>query len=238
MNDRYTDGRYLALNSSWHEEDANWKADQVVKAIRSCGLPTRSMCDIGCGTGGVISSLSLKLSGCDHFVGVDPSGEAIRLGQRHATSVELRQSEASQIGEHFDVALALDVLEHVPDYFGFLSAIRPVADSFVFHIPLDLNAQMAARNLPALMRETIGHLHYFSKDTALATLGDAGYEVIEWFYTAAGLEAPSLTFRAKLARLPRSLLFRIAPDTAVRTVGGFALMVVARPVPRPGPASG
>jgi len=35
------------------------------------------------------------------------------------------------------------------------------------------------------------HLHYFSKETALRTLEDAGYEVLDYFYTPRSVELGS-----------------------------------------------
>ena len=71
----------------------------------------------------------------------------------------------------YDVVLCIDVFEHIEDYFSFLRGIREKGKAFIFHIPLDMNVQMVWRSSPILMvRSTVGHLHYFSKETALATL--------------------------------------------------------------------
>ena len=75
-------------------------------------------------------------------------------------------------------------------------------------------------------RARIGHLHYFNKDTALASLQDTGYQIVDWFYTPSGDRNPS--FKAKLARWPRRLLSRLSPDFAVRLLGGQSLLVLTR----------
>jgi len=57
------------------------------------------------------------------------------------------------------------------------------------------------------------HLHYFSKETALRTLEDAGYEVLDYFYTPRSVE---LWFGARPAasETPRKLLSTIHKDLA------------------------
>jgi hypothetical protein len=128
----------------------------------------------------------------------------------------------------FDVLLCMDVIEHVPDYIGFLKNLRSKANLKIFHIPLDLSALSVFRGWPVLRaRETVGHVQYFFKDTALATLADAGYEVLDWFYTSGAIDRPQ-TFKAKIIRGPRRLLFRANPDFAVRVLGGYSMLVMAR----------
>jgi len=76
-------------------------------------------------------------------------------------------------------------------------------------------------------RELWGHLHYFTKETALETLKHVGYEVLDYFYTPRGIELATEAVH-KLALLPRMICFRIHQDLAVRTLGGYGLLVLAR----------
>lgn len=77
------------------------------------------------------------------------------------------------------------------------------------------------------LRESVGHLHYFFKDSVLATLKDCGYVVLDYKYTASRLELPNQAFSSQLMRLPRRLLYSVNPDFAVRMLGGYSLMVLA-----------
>jgi hypothetical protein len=129
----------------------------------------------------------------------------------------------------FELLLVLDVFEHVEDCFGFLRALKSRGRDKIFHIPLDLSVQTVFRQNGLLhTREIYGHLHYYTKELALRTLRDAGYEVIDHFYTRRALEIPTKELRRKLLQLPRKLLFDINPDFAARTLGGFGLLVLAR----------
>ncbi len=65
------------------------------------------------------------------------------------------------------------------------------------------------------------------KDTTIAALLDTGYEVIDYFYTRAALDAVS-SFRAKLAWLPRKILYSMSKDACARILGGFPLLILAK----------
>jgi hypothetical protein len=77
-------------------------------------------------------------------------------------------------------------------------------------------------------RKSVGHLHYFFKETAIETLQDCGYEIIDYLYTPRRLELPDLPLSAQLLKFPRKLLFNINADFAVRTLGGYSLLVLTR----------
>jgi len=74
----------------------------------------------------------------------------------------------------------------------------------------------------------VGHLHYFSKDTALAVLQETGFRIVGHRYTPSGIERPKST-RSRIAALPRRLAFKINPDLAVRVLGGYSLLVLVSP---------
>jgi hypothetical protein len=129
----------------------------------------------------------------------------------------------------FDVALALDVLEHVEDYLGFLRGLKRKAAHTVLHIPLDLCVQWALLSRPFLhVRSSVGHLHYLNKDTAFATLKDTGFEVVDWFYTGVVTEFPSRDWKGEVMRRARQALFSVHRDLTVRILGGYSMLVLAR----------
>ncbi|HTE44863.1 MAG TPA: hypothetical protein VK636_06435, partial [Gemmatimonadaceae bacterium] len=128
----------------------------------------------------------------------------------------------------FDLLLCMDVFEHVEDYMGFLRKLKQKATYKLFHIPLDMSVQTVLRSTPIVeARSRVGHLHYFSKETALLTLQDTGYEIVDWFYTPAGTERAT-TFGAKIAKLPRQVFSIVNADLAVRVLGGYSLLALAR----------
>jgi hypothetical protein len=98
----------------------------------------------------------------------------------------------------------------------------------LFHIPLDLSVLSVARRGKLLaMRRRVGHIHYFTKDLALALLADTGYRVLDHFYTSGSTELGGLGWKSRLLKWPREALFAIHPDAAVRIFGGYSLLVLA-----------
>jgi hypothetical protein len=113
--------------------------------------------------------------------------------------------------------------------FWFLRRLRARGRQFVFHVPLDLSAQAIMRGTPIRKaRAEVGHLHYFTKDTALATLDSTGYSVEDWSYTYGSLDLPDRSLWQRVARVPRRIGLALAPDLTVRTLGGCSLLVLAR----------
>jgi len=71
--------------------------------------------------------------------------------------------------------MAMDVFEHVEDYLGFIRRLQPLAEWKIFHIPLDLSVVSVARPTYFKMAyEQVGHLHCSTRETALASLEQAG----------------------------------------------------------------
>ena len=131
--------------------------------------------------------------------------------------------------EYFDIAMAIDVFEHVEDHFGFLRKLKEKAEYKIFHIPLDLSVQSVLRSAPIInFRKSLGHIHYFTKETALETLKDTGYEIVDYFYTASSFEVSNRGWKGDLLRIPRKLVFAVNKDLTVRILGGYSLLVLAK----------
>jgi hypothetical protein len=127
----------------------------------------------------------------------------------------------------FDLLLMLDIFEHVEDYMGLVRSVRSKAKQKMFHIPLDLSVQAVMRRNGLLRRrDNHAHLHYFTKETALRTLTDVGYTIVDYFYTPRCIELGHL-FVQRIARIPRQLSYAVLPDLTVRVLGGYSLMVLA-----------
>jgi SAM-dependent methyltransferase len=230
MNDeRYLHGAYLGNNPTWHAEDSAFKAGELQALLRRSSLRPARVLDVGCGAGEVLRHLQTQLDKSAQLVGYDISPQAIeRAKSLGGERIQFHCGDATtEAATDFDLVLVFDVFEHVEDYFGFLRRVGRLGTHTVFHIPLELTASAALRGAPLMhARKTVGHLHHFSRDTALATLSDCGYRIIEATYTP-GAFATAHHLRTRLANVPRRGLFRIAPDLTVRLLGGFSLMVLA-----------
>jgi hypothetical protein len=123
----------------------------------------------------------------------------------------------------------LDVFEHVPNYMEFLEKSKNLAKHKIFHIPLDLHVSSVLRNSFMRERYTIGHIHYFTADSALATLCDTGYVIKDYFYTNSAIElfTKHPTIKKAVANIPRAVLSVFSVRLTARLLGGYSLMVLA-----------
>jgi cyclopropane fatty-acyl-phospholipid synthase-like methyltransferase len=227
----YDDGTYLSNNPSWHEEDSPWKATQITKIINKNDINLQTICEIGCGAGEILNCLANKFNKKVILSGYEISPQAFEIcktKQRQNLKFFL-QDFFSEDTPMFDVLMAIDVFEHIENYFDFLRKFKNKGKYKIFHIPLDLSAQSILRTTPILKaRETAGHIHYFTKETALAALTDTGYEIVDCFYTNSAIDLPNRGWKANLLKLPRKIFFAINQDLAVRVLGGFSLLVLTR----------
>ncbi len=231
MEDRYRDGTYLEKNPGWHVEESAWKVRQVSRMLRLHNLVPESIGDVGCGAGEVLKELQKRVNDRCILWGYDISPQAIAMStsreneQLHFKLADIRQEQDVA----FDLLLVMDVIEHLEDFFSFLRAIQPKSHYKILHIPLDLSVQTVLRPDGLLhVHNSYGHLHFFTKEIALALLQDAGYEVLDSFYTSRAVEIPTDMLGRKLLNYPRKLLFALNQDLAAHLLGGFSLLVLVR----------
>ncbi len=224
----YQDGTYLRNNDSWHVEHSPWKAGHIAEILSKNSVRPLSICEVGCGAGEVLKQVSDRIPDAT-CSGYELSPQAFELCKaRQSGKVSYHLKNILNEEDYFDCLLCIDVFEHVEDYMGFIRALKPKAVYKVFHIPLDLSAWGILRSSMMSSRKMVGHLHYFSRETALATLVDCGYEILDSFYTKALDDFPVTKLRAKIMRYPRRILYAISPDFAASLMGGYSLIVLAR----------
>lgn len=231
---RYLDGTYLSSNPNWDRDDSAWKAKQVFHILSDHKIHPTSICEVGCGSGDILRYMKTLLPKT-RLVGYDVSPQAAEFW-KEAIPEPLEERVEFHLGdflalnkEKFSTLLMLDVFEHVRDPFTFLEESRRHSETFVFHIPLDLSAVSVARKGPLMnQRRCVGHLNYYTKDLALETLSDCGFEIIDWRYTGASFNIPNRSFKTWFARLPRMLASALDKDWAVRVLGGETLIVLAK----------
>jgi len=223
----YQDGTYLERNRSWHVEDSPWKAQQILSILAANGIEPSTVAEVGCGAGEILRQLSLTL-GATRFTGYEPSPQAFELCRiRKRTNLTFHCQDLPPEGAHFDCLLCIDVFEHVPDYMGFLTALRSKANYKVFHIPLDISVRSVMSGTMTGVRQLSGHLHYFTRDSALAALEDCGYDILDSRYTAVFTGLPTRRWLGTCAKPIYRAMFAVAPHATVRLLGLSSLLVLA-----------
>lgn len=230
LTDIYKCGTYKEKNPTWGEEDSEWKAAQITSTLRSHSIWPETVAEIGCGAGAIIAGIVSSVASIRKAEGWDISPQAIGMAGRHASEkLSFFHRDLLSSRQRYDLIMCIDVFEHVPDYLGFLSSLREHAQNFVFHIPLDMHCSAILRDRHLSVRDSVGHLHYFSRATALRTLEDTGYLIVSEQHTFGALEGLSghRGWKTSLANVMR----RIFPDNlSSKLFGGYSLLVLAKPI--------
>jgi SAM-dependent methyltransferase len=226
----YTSGEYLASNPTWHAEDSAWKASQILDMLHRHGLRPRTVCEVGCGVGEVLRELHDRLNHRPRFVGYEISPQAFALAaSRSSERLEFRLGNVLEDDEKFDLILLIDVIEHVEDYFSLLRGLRTRSGHTILHIPLELSVVSVLLDTPmTFSRDRLGHVHFFTRDIALGMLSGVGYEILDWRFTAASSQYPRGSWKLRVLERARRVAFPLNQTAAVRILGGYSLLVLAR----------
>ena len=227
----YETGEYLAHNETWHTEDSPWKAKDILRILKKNLVDAQTICEVGCGAGEILRQMSYKLPEDVQFHGYEISPQAYEMTQERANDrlhFYLKDLLEEDPSVTYDVVMAIDVFEHVEDDFGFVRKLRQRGEYQIYHIPLDISVNGVLQDKFMYGRKTVGHIHYYTKETALALLRDTGHQIVDYFYTPDSLELPRKTLKSKIAKYPRKLLYRVKPDLTVKLFGGFSLLVLTR----------
>jgi 2-polyprenyl-3-methyl-5-hydroxy-6-metoxy-1,4-benzoquinol methylase len=146
----------------------------------------RSLLDVGCGEGVLVHRWAQSLPD-RRVVGIDLEEESIQAGwsQRQAPNLEYRTMPAEDLpfaaGE-FDLATAIEVLEHVPDPEHTLAEMARCAERHLLvsvpREPLWRMLNMARGAYLGQLGNTPGHLNHWSKRSFARLLAQHG-EVVE-----------------------------------------------------------
>lgn len=99
--------------------------------------PEDTVLDIGCGNGALVYDVAKKAK---KVTGVEIEANLVEKARRthSAANIEYRIADATKdlSNEKFDVIIMSNVLEHIDDRVNFLMSIRPLADKFLFRVPM------------------------------------------------------------------------------------------------------
>ncbi len=146
----------------------------------------KSLLDVGCGEGVLIHEWAQQL-GDKRVVGIDLEEESIQAGweQRTAPNLEYKIMKAEDLpfaDNEFDVATAIEVLEHVPDPAHTVAEMARVAQTWLLvsvpREPLWRGLNIARGAYIKELGNTPGHLNHWSKSSFVKLLSQHG-EVVQ-----------------------------------------------------------
>ena len=146
----------------------------------------RSLLDVGCGEGVLVHQWAQRLPHA-RIVGIDLEEDSIQAGwaERQAPNLEYRTMPAEELPfatDEFDLASAIEVLEHVPDPEHTLAEMARCAERHLLvsvpREPLWRGLNIARGAYLAQLGNTPGHLNHWSKRSFTRLLSRHG-QVVE-----------------------------------------------------------
>jgi 2-polyprenyl-3-methyl-5-hydroxy-6-metoxy-1,4-benzoquinol methylase len=146
----------------------------------------RSVLDVGCGEGVLVHAWATRLTEA-RMVGIDLQEESIQAGwaERRAPNLEYRVMEAANLpfaDAEFDLATAIEVLEHVPDPQHTVAEMARCAERHLLvsvpREPLWRMLNMVRGAYLSDLGNTPGHLNHWSRRSFVELLSRHG-EVVE-----------------------------------------------------------
>ncbi|MCW3013540.1 MAG: class SAM-dependent methyltransferase [Solirubrobacterales bacterium] len=148
----------------------------------------KSLLDVGCGEGVLVHEWAKQIAPA-RVVGLDLEEASIQAGweQRKADNLEYKIMDVSEKGlpfadDEFDVATAVEVLEHVPDPAETVAEMARVASRWLLvsvpREPLWRGLNVARGAYLKELGNTPGHINHWSKSSFVRLLSQHG-EVVE-----------------------------------------------------------
>jgi SAM-dependent methyltransferase len=173
---RYTGENYRA----WHAA-AEGSAKAIVPLVLELVKP-RSVIDIGCGTGSWLAVF--RESGVDDVIGVDDDVDRDLLTIPHETFLARDLSQPLALDRSFDLALSLEVAEHLPEssaewFIESLTALAPVV-LFSAAIPGQGGVHHVNEQWPEYWAERFARKGYVPVDCLRRKVW--ANEAVDWWY--------------------------------------------------------
>lgn len=176
----YSDGSYIEQNKTLHIEDSLHKF-KFIKELIDCIIFSKKnikVLDVGGGAGLVGKYVCEYLISLDYnieFFALDLSLEMLEIQKKNNSNIkEIYNLAIEKINKNdFDLVLMIDVIEHIPEHTFVASHLNKISKNIIYNIPLEINVfdflrnKYMKNNYYKMQTETIGHIHFFSYQSAI-----------------------------------------------------------------------
>jgi ubiquinone/menaquinone biosynthesis C-methylase UbiE len=245
----YSTDEYIQKNPTLHEEDSNWKITKIlpyVDLIFADGFKPIScltLLDIGGGAGtimnGVSSYINSKFKARVRKIALDLSPGMLKVQIKNNPDISKALTEdichTSLADKEADIALMIDVLEHVPEPVKALKELKRISKYAIFKVPLESNLRANIENklshgrTKLSSKEKWGHINFYSTFTILQQVKEYIGEVLAYSFTNSseyGLYANKPNLKTKFSYSIGMLLHGMSPKLCSLVLGDFIMILV------------
>ncbi len=172
------EGAEAQLYARWRALSAVGKADHVVTLCRRAGRSPRTIVEVGCGDGALLTELQRRGFG-EQLSGFEITDAAVAIARERPHLHEIARYDGEQLpvaDDAYDLGILSHVLEHVPDPTALLAEVARACRAVVIEVPLEANVS-ARRASKRAHADEIGHLRSLARSAARAIVADAGLRV-------------------------------------------------------------
>ena len=131
-----------------------------------------------------------------------------------------------------DLIISADVFEHVQDTYDFLTKLVEKGNYFIFNIPLEISllSMIRKKNIFEHSYKNVGHLHFYSKRTALLTLVNSGFKILNYNLVNNRFEEfkNNKKILSLLINIPQYIFEKLNINMSCSIFGGYSLVVLAK----------
>lgn len=159
-----------------------WKWSHLEPLIRATGPVPRSVLEFGCGSGDMLELVGRAFPGAS-LHGVDLAQRMVAMARARLPEARFDVGGIDMLttgGFHVDLALAIDILEHLEDPGRSARELGRVADRVALKIPLEKRiVRLGLPRKPLIgTRHIAGHLHFWTLAESRRLLAEAGLEIL------------------------------------------------------------
>lgn len=169
-------GKYPEWEMQWQRLCAKAKVDNIQVLLGTREIKT--VLDVGCGTGAVLSEIQRRKLGTEH-IGIDV-GTSKEHVDPQARNLVLLQYDGKTIpfqDNSFDLTYSSHVLEHVLNPRMFLQEMSRVSKKVIYvEVPCEMHIRRTYRSIQSSL--DIGHINSYTVETFLVLLQTSGLEVM------------------------------------------------------------
>ena len=179
---RFYEEEYVKLNPTMHVEDADRKVNELLE-VMACVRCFKEVMELGCGAGSVLTTFSKRL-GINKVLGADLSKNILTFAKGKNPEPVYIQSDIAHLpfkNGSMELALVIDVLEHVPEPDQVLREITRVSEYLILRLPLDDYFSRFRRMFKSDSQSSVGHISYFTFSEMRSILTENHMRLLSYF---------------------------------------------------------
>ena len=201
---------YKNLYSDYYQNKSHTVSKREISALQTTDtigkifnqLSIKKLIDVGAGEGSVLNNLFMKSVAQElHAVEISESGVQAIAAKNILPITNIHLFDGYKIpysDKFFNVAISVQVLEHVEHERLFLQEIKRVSDSVFIEVPLEHGFKIK-RSIES--GKKYGHINFYTIDTLKSMMESSGMKVIHY-----GVVAPSLQYEQHISGRVKGLL--------------------------------